>query len=146
MECPCVQWGQLAQLCSLPASCATLAVWQVKALQRRRTEVMWGVEATDVSARKMLVQSHSLNGSMGLLQLAIRQVLSWVGWGTWDMTCSSVTDGVKRAAGSDDSGSHSFATGFSAWMLLISLIQGARQGWCQLQHLERKGLPMKQMW
>lgn len=61
------------------------------------------------------------------------------------MTCSSVSEGVKRAAGSDDPGSHPFATGSSACMLLISLIQGARQGWCQLQCLERKGLPMKQM-
>lgn len=63
----------------------------------------------------------------------------------WDMTCSSVSEGVKRAAGSDHPGSHPFATGSSACILLISLIQGARQGWCQLQCLERKGLPMKQM-
>lgn len=84
-------------------------------------------------------QSHILNGSMELPQLAIRQVPScggW-GWGTWDMTCSSVTEKVKRAAESDDPGSHSFATGSSACMLLISLIWGAIQGWCQLQCLER---------
>lgn len=62
------------------------------------------------------------------------------------MTCSSVSDRVKGTAGSDDPGSHPFATGSSACMLLISLIQGARQGRCQLQCLERKGLPMKQMY
>lgn len=47
------------------------------------------------------------------------------------------TEKVKRAAGCDDPESHSFATGSSACMLLISLIRGARQGWCQLQCLER---------
>lgn len=62
------------------------------------------------------------------------------------MTCSTDKEGVKKAAGSDDPGSHSFTTGSSACMLLISLIQGDRQRWCQLQCLERKGLLMKQMW
>lgn len=61
------------------------------------------------------------------------------------MTCSSVT-GVNRAAGSDDPGSHSFVTSSGAHMLLISLIEGGRQGWCQLQCLERKDIPMKQIW
>lgn len=62
------------------------------------------------------------------------------------MTCSRVTEGVKRAAGYDNPGSRSFATDSSACMLLISLIREARQGWYQLQCLERKGLPMKQRW
>lgn len=150
---PVFSGGKLAQLGPIPSSCATLAVWQVRpcrSVGQRECEewklwLFWLGRC--MCTVTLFEQIHGAAAAGNQTDSFLR------GWGTWDMTCSSVTR-VKRAAGSDDPGSHSFATSSSAHMLLISLIEGARQGCLARQQLDiancnvwkGKGLPMKKMW